>query len=144
LEQPFAQGPVHILGRHDVLAGLEGPEDAGEGGSAGGEQERTRTALDRGQHGLGGLHRRIVRAAIAPGTRELVVAAAHIGGGGVHRRYQGAGGLIDGAEGPGHARGDVEVGALGHGGQRCWYWVAPNRTSLALVSMGALRTLSAK
>ena len=28
LEQPCAQRPVHLLGRHDVVAGLEGLEDA--------------------------------------------------------------------------------------------------------------------
>src|SRR6185295_15764578 len=118
-----------------------GLKDRGEGGGAGGEQQRAGAALDRRQHGLGGFHGRVVRAAVTPGARQLVVAVAHIGGRAVHGRHQRAGGVIEDAERLGDAGGDVEVG---HGSQRCWYWAAPNRISFALASMGALRTLSAK
>ncbi len=86
-QQPVAQGPIHDVRRHHMIARRQREEHRGRGRHAGAQQQRGRCVLQHGDHRFGLAHRLVVGAAVDVTGTVLVVRVAEEGGGafgGVH------------------------------------------------------------
>ena len=100
----FAQAPVDVVGRDDVVAGFESLHQGGGDGESGGEAERLLAAFERGEAFFQRVAVGIVLARVAEAARIFAVGAAFEGGGKVDGRGDRAGGGVDMAarvDGPG-------------------------------------------
>ena len=98
VHQPVAQAPVADLRREHVRARRQRKHHAGRRRHAGAEQQRLVRAFERGDHGLGLAHGRVVGPAVAVAGAILVVGIADEGGRDMHRQRDRPGRGVDCAE----------------------------------------------
>ena len=100
----FAQAPVDVVGRDDVVAGFESLDEGGGYGESGGEAEGLFAAFERGEAFFERMAVGVVLARVAVAARIFAVGAAFEGGGKVDGRGHCSGGRVDMAprvDGPG-------------------------------------------
>ena len=98
VHQPVAQAPVADLRREHVAARRQREHHAGRGRHAGAEQQRLVRAFERGDHGFGLAHGRVVGTAVDVAGAVLVVGIADVGGRDVHRQRDRLGRGLDRAQ----------------------------------------------
>ncbi len=99
--EPGAQRPVHALGRDHMSSRSKAQEKRDRRRHAGAIDERRRGALERPDHRLRLAHGLVVGTAIDVAAAIEIVGVALEGGRDMDRRHDGAGALIDTAQGLG-------------------------------------------
>jgi hypothetical protein len=96
--QQVAAAPVENVRRDDLATGLQRFEQTGKAGEARGIDHRGVAAFECGNDALSMIDGFVAVARIEVLADELIVVIAGIGGGGVERRHDGAGGLVHGIQ----------------------------------------------